>query len=124
MRFIRVISLVVCLLSAIACVAQQQSQLTGLVTDPSAAAVPDSPLVVKNTATGVGYRTVATASGAYVFPILPPGPYTLTCEFAGFKKYERAGLILETGIVRTVDVQLEVGSASDTVTVTGRGTSW
>ena len=52
-----------------------------------------------------------------MIPFLPPGQYELSCEFTGFKKFLRTGLVLETGSTATVDVQLEVGAVTDTVVV-------
>ena len=98
--------------------AQAQSQLTGTLTDTSGAVVPAATLSVRNVATGVVYTAVAGSVGTYSFPMLPAGEYSLGCEVAGFKKFQRTGLVLETGITRTIDVTLEIGSSAETVTVT------
>jgi hypothetical protein len=66
----------------------------------------------------VAQTTKANQDGIYTFPFLQPGPYEISCEMTGFKKFVVAGIILETGGVRTVDITLELGSVSETVQVT------
>ena len=67
-----------------------------------------------------GLTAPATTSGAGVFalPNLPPGRYTVTVEAPGMKKYTREGITVATNSTVGLDVKLEVGSATDSVTVT------
>jgi hypothetical protein len=97
--------------------AQTQSQLTGTITDNTGAVVVGASVVGHNTDTGVQYKAASNQQGVYVLPFLPPGKYELTCELAGFKKFVRSGLVLETGSVATVDVRLEVGQLTESVVV-------
>ena len=97
--------------------AQTQSQLTGTITDNSGAVVVGVAVVARNVDTGVKYEAASTQNGAYLLPFLPPGRYEFSCELAGFKKFLRSGLVLETGSTFTVDVQLEVGQLTESVVV-------
>ena len=97
--------------------AQTQSQLTGTVTDNSGAVVVGAAVSARNTETGVQYKAASNQTGVYVLPFLPPGRYELSCELAGFKKFMRSGLVLETGSIVTVDVRLEIGQVTETVVV-------
>ncbi len=96
--------------------------ITGTVTDPAGAVVANAAVEVKGTDTGVPYPTVTTDTGAYTVLRLPPGPYNVTVTAPGFKKYARSGLTVDAGQTLPLDVRLEVGAASDSVTVTAEGT--
>ena len=98
-------------------VAQTQSRLAGLVSDDSGAVVVGARVTARNVQTGV--TTVATTgdAGNYLFPALLPGGYEVSVEKAGFKRAVQAGITLETGITRTVDLRLSVGAVSETVEV-------
>src|SRR3954470_1467070 len=64
--------------------------LTGTVTDPSGAVVPNASVTAKNAATGATRTTVSNASGAYRFALLPPGSYSVAATAEGFSKAEIA----------------------------------
>ena len=93
---------------------QTRASLTGTVTDKSGGVVSQAKVELTNTATGLLYSTETHESGIYVFPTLTPGEYQLTCEVPGFKKIVRTGLTLETGFIRTVDIELQVGKITET----------
>ena len=97
--------------------AQTQSRLDGSVTDTTGAAIAGASVVARNVATGVNYPAKTNASGVYTLPFLPPSEYELTAEMPGFKKAVRAGLVLETGSAQNVDLRLEVGDVTETVSV-------
>ena len=96
--------------------------ITGTVTDPAGAVVANAPIEVRNTDTNVPYPTVTTETGAYTVLRLPPGPYSVTVSAPGFKKLIRAGLTVDAGQTLPLDLTLEVGSATESVTVTAEGT--
>ena len=92
--------------------------LQGVVKDPSGAVVPGAKVVVTGT-TLVGSKEIETdGSGYYRFANLPPGTYTLTVTAKGFSTVKREGLNLEVGHLPSVDISLEVGTASTVVEVT------
>src|SRR5271167_1260512 len=75
--------------------------ITGLVTDPSNAVVPDAAVNVKDTATSE-VRTVNTnTAGRYVFVNLPPGTYDIAVTKAGFQKTSVPNNIVQVGMVST-----------------------
>lgn len=92
--------------------------ITGTVTDPTGAVIGDAQVVVRNDATGQVYNTVSTATGNYTVPQLPVGAYGLTVTLSGFKTYNRVGLALSATQTMRIDVVLEVGATTDSVTVT------
>ena len=95
-----------------------QSRITGTVTDSSGAVVPAVEVVIKNVETGQATPAQTNQSGVYSVSFLNPGRYELSCEQAGFKKFVRAGIVLETGTTSTIDVVLNVGQISDVINVT------
>ncbi|MCP5113900.1 MAG: carboxypeptidase regulatory-like domain-containing protein, partial [bacterium] len=97
--------------------AQTQAQLTGTAYDDSGAVVPAADILLRNTDTGVVLTTQTNESGIYAFLQVQPGPYEVSCEFPGFKKTVRGGLVLETGTNRSVDLTLEVGAVTESVEV-------
>jgi hypothetical protein len=96
--------------------------ITGTVTDVSGAAIANAPVDVRNTDTNVPYPTVTTETGAYTVLRLPPGPYTVTITAPGFKKLIRSGVSVDAGQTLPLDLQVEIGSASESVTVSAEGT--
>jgi hypothetical protein len=111
-------TLAACLALAVLASAQTNTQLGGTVTDHTGAVVVGAQTTLRNTATGVALTTKTNESGIFIFLSLQPGPYELVCEMAGFKKYIRGGLVMETGTTRTVDVTLEVGAVTESLQVT------
>lgn len=96
---------------------QQTATITGNVTDGSAAAVREAAVRLTNTQTGESYSSVTTSTGSYTVPLIKPGQYELTVSAQGFKQYNRTGITLETGATARVDLQLEVGTVAESVTV-------
>ena len=95
----------------------QLASLAGRVTDPSGGVVTGASIELKNIDTGEHFRVDTNSTGAYLLPIVKPGKYELQAEASGFKRYQRTGLVLETGVQARLDVQMEVGSIQDSVTV-------
>ncbi|MCL5742497.1 MAG: carboxypeptidase regulatory-like domain-containing protein, partial [Acidobacteria bacterium] len=94
-----------------------RAMMSGNVTDPSGAAIPGATVSATNLATNVRSTARSGADGNYVLPQLSPGPYELTVEAAGFQKYKRSGITLSVGDKAVVQVRLEVGQITDSVTV-------
>lgn len=91
--------------------------LNGTITDSTGAVVPAAKVTITNPTTGFRRSTQTTGSGLYSFRI-PVGQYDLEVENQGFKTSKRTGVSLEVGAVATVDVSLQVGGATETVSVT------
>jgi hypothetical protein len=96
-----------------------RASLSGLVTDKSGAPVAGAEIVVLNTATNATLSAASTSAGNYVLPFLPPGKYTLTAQVKGFKKFIRQDIVLQAQDRARVDVELEVGELTQSVTVSG-----
>jgi hypothetical protein len=105
------------LLAAFPVFAQQSATLGGSVTDASSAVVPSVSVRIVNTATGESFAGVSNESGFYAIPLIKPGNYELTAEGKGFKQYRQVGITLETGVAARIDVRLEVGNLTESVTV-------
>ena len=70
------------------------------------------------TATGIRRTALSNERGAYILPNLPVGPYQLKVVLQGFNTYVRDGIVLRTDETPRIDVQLEVGSVSESINVT------
>ncbi|NUQ29736.1 MAG: hypothetical protein HOQ35_14640 [Acidobacteriaceae bacterium] len=92
--------------------------LSGTVTDPSGAAVPNARVTATNTETNLVLTSETNASGLYRFPTIPPGHYTIAAEVSGFQKFQQTGVLLTVSQQATLDIGLQVGSESETVNVT------
>src|SRR5216684_1821816 len=90
----------------------------GTVQDVSKAVIPNVKVSLTNTATGVVRTSDTNNAGIYYFGSVPIGPYTMTVEAAGFKKWEGT-LKVEAGQTVVIDPTMEVGSLESTVEVTG-----
>ena len=89
----------------------------GVVRDPSGAVIPAAKITVTNTATGIKTEVASNAEGYYQVLRLIPGPYSLEAEASGFKKLERPGIEVRVADRLTIDVNLEVGTATEAITV-------
>jgi hypothetical protein len=93
------------------------ASLFGMVADAQSAVVPGAKITVTNAGTSQTRTAAADSAGGYLFSLLPVGTYSLTVEQAGFRKFERRGILLQTNENVRVDVKLEVGDVKETVTV-------
>lgn len=93
------------------------ASLGGTVVDPSGAAVPGAKVTVLNQDTGLTKTAVSGSGGAFLFPVLPIGNYTLTVEKTGFTTYVQKGITLGVNQAATQTVKLNVGQVSQAITV-------
>jgi carboxypeptidase family protein/TonB-dependent receptor-like protein len=91
--------------------------ITGTVSDATSAVIPGANVTATNTQTQAKYETVSTETGNYTLAQLPAGVYELTVELPGFKKFTRQGITVQVAQTLRIDVALEVGAASEQVTV-------
>lgn len=92
--------------------------ISGEVRDPASAAVPGAKISLINAATNDVRRTVTNSQGYYSFPLLPPATYRIEAEANGFKRYIRDNLKLDVALSLSVDLALEVGALTESVTIT------
>ena len=95
----------------------QTSTLSGVVLDSSGGAIPGADVVIKHNATGVTTSGVSNTEGAFSFPGVQTGTYTVTVTLQGFKTFVANDVVLTTGTPASVKAVLEVGGVSETVTV-------
>src|SRR5262245_60070988 len=118
---LRVVLGVLCVLAAATAHAQVQTgSITGTVTDSSNAILPGATVTLTGDRLIGGSETQITdATGNYRFDRLSPGTYTVKFELQGFKGILREGIVVNAAFVATINVKLEVGSVSESITVTG-----
>src|SRR6185437_15514510 len=98
---------------------ESRSTLTGHVSDPSGAGIPDTTIQITNTQTGVVTNAKSNSAGDYTVPFLQPGTYRVDASRAGFNKYTHSGLVLQAEQTVTENITMSVGAVSETVTVEG-----
>ena len=116
-RFAAATAFVCLCLCTIPTFADVTARISGTVRDPSGAVVSGVAVTAISLDTGIKQAVHADAQGFYSFPSLPVGHYDLEIQAAGFKDYKQKGLVLDVNTALTVDVSLELGSASQEVTV-------
>src|SRR5438309_4474489 len=108
------------LLLAFSAVAQvQNGQFTGVVTDPSGAAIPNAKVTVISRSTNLSVSAVTNQTGLFTAKELPVGNYKINVEAPGFKSTSHTGLVLNAGTIEHVDFKMQLGEAKEVVEVTG-----
>ena len=93
--------------------------LGGTVTDSTGAAIAGAKVTATNRDTKVARETVTSDAGVFNFPRLTIGSYDLVVEYQGFKTAKRESIPVSIGAVLSFEVKLEVGAATESVTVSG-----
>jgi hypothetical protein len=91
--------------------------ITGTVTDPTGAVVPNAQVSLLNTDQGITLQTHTSASGGYTFAPVRIGHYTITVTATGFAKTTQTNLTIQVAQALEVDVTLKPGAATETVQV-------
>ena len=127
-NFPRVESVALLLLTLLLLLAQMlpaqtiSGSISGRITDAHGAAVPQASITAANQEQNIRERTPANGEGQFVFPILPPGRYTITVEAQNFKTVIRRDVVLNANsTVALGALQLEVGTVVQTVEVVAEG---
>ncbi|PWT90886.1 MAG: hypothetical protein C5B55_09045 [Blastocatellia bacterium] len=95
--------------------------ISGTVLDPKGAVVAGAAVVVKNAATNQESTTQTSGDGTFNVPTLTAGTYTATITASGFKQAVVTEIKVDVGKPSSINVELEIGSANETVTVVGGG---
>ncbi len=95
-----------------------RSTISGRVTDPSGASIPSAKVIATEASTGAKAEATTSPDGVYTLPFLAPGPYRLSVEVQGFKKYTQSGITIGTNVRVSQDIVLQIGSQAESVTVT------
>jgi hypothetical protein len=97
----------------------QEGQINGVITDTSGGVVPGVTVTATEQQTGLSTDTVSGANGRYTFPSLRPAVYEIRAALTGFRTIRRTGLELSAYQNLTVNVALELGELSETISVAG-----
>jgi hypothetical protein len=111
-----VLALVVPATSALA--QQITATLSGTVTDSTGGVVPGAHVLATNTGTNVPFAIDTNASGEYRINLLPVGTYTVKITASGFKTFQQTGVVLDLGQSATLNAELSIGGAEETIDVT------
>ena len=111
-------NLVLMLATSLAVMAQsERGSITGVVTDPTGAAIVAAELSVINRDTNATSKLVTTSSGEYSAPNLPPGTYRLEITAPGFKHFVRQNIVVSASTTVRIDAKLQLGQVSEQVEV-------
>src|SRR3989454_10151655 len=91
--------------------------LSGTITDPTGAAIPEASVTATKVATGAATKATTDGAGNYSLPSLPPGTYKLTVEKTGFKATVLSGIQLLVNQQAVVNAQLQVGQVTTAIEV-------
>jgi hypothetical protein len=120
MRSHRILSVIFLVIAGtIAAYSQSTATLSGTVTDPSGAVVPQAQVTVHNLSTSLDRQVTSDSAGNYTVPSLQPGNYAVTVRASGFADYKVASLTLQVDQNVTENVRLGVASAGEIVHVQG-----
>ena len=99
------------------CAQVQSGSLTGSIFDTSGAVIPEAEIAITNADTGFKWAAKGSSAGYYRVPV-PPGKYQVEARKEGFKASLATNIVVTVGQVVTLDMTLQVGSATQSVTVT------
>ena len=124
MRLWRRLAVLVCLAltsSALPASAQVSTgEIFGKATDTSSAVMPGVTVTLSGPALIQPLTALTSETGAYRFPRIPIGTWTVTFELTGFKKLVRSDIIIQAGFNAEVNAKLEISTVQETVTVSGQ----
>lgn len=116
--------LVLCVAVAASAVAQvaPTASLTGTVTDPSSAAIPNARIRLINVDTGFERTAAAQSDGTYQFTQIPVGAYRVEANADGFSQYQQSGIRLNVNTTTTLNIRLSIGAVGESVSVVADAT--
>jgi hypothetical protein len=116
---IRILSFALLCVPAALMAQEFRGTISGKVVDPQNALVPNAKIEATETRTGAKSRTVSDTAGRYSIPFLAPGAYQIAATSPGFKRFVQDGISLETGAHPVLDIRLQVGDITQSVSVNG-----
>lgn len=111
-------SFILCLFCAGLACSQGLCTIVGSIEDPSGALVPSARITVRQADTGTTRSLTSDSQGGYVIPALRPAKYSLVVEAVGFQKYSQTDITLQADQSLNLNITLQVGASSDTISVT------
>lgn len=97
-----------------------QGVITGTVTDPTGAVVPNATVTITNVGTNISQTTTTGSDGAYRFSLVPPGTYTVDVKATNFAEVRAAGVVVEASQIVPYSVKLELAKSSQVIEVTSQ----
>ncbi len=97
-----------------------QGVITGTITDPSGAVVPNATVTITNAGTNISQTTTTGSDGSYRFSLVPPGTYTVDVKAANFAEVRASGIVVEASQTVPFSIKLELAKASAVIEVTSQ----
>jgi len=110
-------SAVLCLVVPVLCAQDTRGSISGTISDSHGAVASGAAVLIANLDAGTNTRLVSNRTGYYEAALLLPGNYSISAELPGFKKSVRTGVTLALSEKLQIDLQLEVGGVTESVTV-------
>ena len=95
-----------------------QGVITGTVTDPTGAVVPNASVTITNVGTNISQSTTTGSDGSYRFSLVPPGTYAVEIKAANFSTVRISGIVVEASQTIPLNRQLELAKAQQVIEVT------
>ena len=96
--------------------------ISGLVTDPSGAVLPNAVITIKNKATGTERKVTSSDEGTYSVPALPAGLYEVSTQSKGFSTQQQE-VTITVGSIVTIESKMQVGQTTEIVNIEGTGSA-
>ena len=113
------VSALVLLLATAASAQSDRGTIGGSILDSSGASVADATVTATGANTGAVYRTTTTSTGSYRISDMQVGSYNISVTAQGFKTAQQTGVVVQVNTTTSLDITLQAGSLSETVTVEG-----
>src|SRR5215467_784445 len=116
------LAIAVIIAAVFSCTAQTISgSISGTVVDSQRASLPNANVTAKDLRQQFNFTTKTDESGRFVFPQVPPGDYSVTIEAAGFKRMDRAGIVLNANDKLALgEMVMEVGAVTEQIEVSAQ----
>jgi Carboxypeptidase regulatory-like domain len=114
---ISLLPLVTMMLVSVAFGQANQGSISGNVLDPTGAVVAHAKITATDTLRGTTYDTLSSAAGAYRFPNMNIGTYTITASAPSFKTQTYTGVVVQVASTTSLEIKLQTGTATETITV-------
>ena len=118
----KILVIVLAPFASISAFGQTFGEVTGRVSDPSGASVPNAVLTLTSVSTNAARSTESTGEGFYTFPLVPPGIYNLKAEHPGFKIAASNNIEVQVQQSLLLDFTLQVGDVGQTVEISASAT--
>jgi hypothetical protein len=95
-----------------------QGVITGTITDPSGASVPNATITITNAGTGISQTTTTSSDGSYRFSLVPPGEYIVDVKATSFAEFRASGIVVQASQTVPLSVKLELAKGKEIIEVT------